>query len=248
MDQDNRLTKRSKEPATIRPRSSIRKGRSDVIDHVARRPRQARSKERFEKILDAAERLLQTSNIEDISFYDIAREARISPASINYLFPTTAALRIELTRRYLPVSADFALQAQDSLVEYRNPSWQSWLYETAREVQNHFNENRHVSETILAPMLHRESKRAALEINNIIAGKFVEGFDRVFILPQIPDLKEKFAYSIEIIDALFSRSYILLGTIDDKTLQDAVEMQVAYLRLILPERLPLRSEMDKSKS
>ena len=234
-----RATSNSDGQPTIRPKSSLRKGRSDNIDHVARQPLQARSAERFEKILTAAEELLQKSNIEDISFYDIARQAKISPASVNYLFPTSAALRIELNRRYLPISTEFAIESQSTLVKFRNPSWQHWLYEMGSQVRQHYNANRHISETILGPALHRETQREAIDQNRRVAETLVASLRKVFILPEIPGLVEDFAYAIDVVDALFGRSYVKKGTIDDQTFDKAIRMQIAYLRTILPETLSL---------
>ncbi|TPN81115.1 TetR/AcrR family transcriptional regulator [Mesorhizobium sp. CU2] len=223
----------------VRPRSSLRKGRSDIIEHVARQPSQQRSMDRFEKILDASENLLQTANIEDISFYDIARHAHISPASINYLFPTMAALRIELSKRYLHKSSEDAIAAGRNLARRRDLSWQAWLYEVGKHARASFNDHRPMSEACLGPILHRESRRANIAENDRLAQAMVNILMELFILPEIPGLVHKFAFGIEIVDTLWSRSYVLHGHIDDDAFQESMRMQTAYLRMFLPEVLPV---------
>lgn len=69
----------------VRRKASQRKGRTETLEHRARRPLQKRSLDRFNSILEATEVLLETANIEDISFYDIARQADLPPASVHYL-------------------------------------------------------------------------------------------------------------------------------------------------------------------
>ncbi len=198
--------------------------------------------ERFEKIVQAAEDLLQTANIEDISFYDIARQAQISPPSIAYLFPTMAALRTELSRRYLVIGTKDVVQVHQALAQVRNPSWRQWVYEMGVRARDYYNDHRHVSEVVLGPMLHRETRRASFEENKKVAHSLLESFKQVFIVPEIPGLTEKFAVSIEIVEALWGRSYILNGTIDDDSFEESMRIQFGYLRSILPETLAVAPE------
>ena len=84
----------------VRPKASKRKGRTTVVGQMARAPTQERSQKRVEDILSATRDLLESARIEGISFYDIAKKAGMSPASIHYFFPSMAALRLELMNRY----------------------------------------------------------------------------------------------------------------------------------------------------
>jgi len=228
--------------AGVRPKASQRKGRSEKIEHVARKPVQERSRQRFERILDAMERLLQTSDIENISLYDVAREAGLPPASIHYLFPSIAALQIELGNRLLETSTADVLDAQKAMARLRNPSWQDWLRAMGRRACDHFNRSRPSSEIVLAPMLHRESKRAAIAMNDRIGVSMLEGLKEVFVVPEVPGLAHRIALAADIADVLWSRSYIFNGRIDEETFEESIRLQIAYLRTVLPETLPLRRD------
>jgi len=223
----------------VRRKASMRKGRTEQVEHTARKPTQQRSINRFELILKAAEDLLQENNIEDISFYDVAAKANISPASVNYLFPTMSSLCIELSKRYLRVSTEDVLEAQRVLIKQRNPSWQSWFREMGLRVQAHYNVNRHISEVVLGPALNRESRRAAISGNTEIAQELVAGLNKVFLIPEIPGLLLRFCYAVEIADSIMSRSYILSGYVSDESTEELIRMQIAYLRNFLPETLLL---------
>jgi AcrR family transcriptional regulator len=226
----------------VRAKSSKRKKRSDTVEHTARQPSQSRSQERFERILTAAEELLKQNNIEDISFYDIARQARISPASINYLFPTMAALRIELARRYAVVGTEMTVHAHRAQLASRNPSWQSWLYQMGAYTRDEYNRHRYISEVLLGPELHREARRFIILETGRAAHELLESFKTFFVLPDMPGLEMKLNFAMHLAESMWERSYILNGDIDEETFEESIRMQVAYLRTVLPEVLNVRGD------
>ena len=204
--------------------------------------------QRFESILQATEELLKTANLEDISFYDIARQADISPASVNYLFPTMAALRIELTKKYARLHADALIEVQRAMARMRNPSWQDWMRVLAKRAQEEYNANRPLSEVVLGPVLHRDSRRAQLEENIRLAHAMMESFTQVFVVPSIPGLEERFAMMYDMIDGLWSSAYIKYGRVDDLSVEEGMRMRIAYLRTVLPETLPLLGRDRRSRT
>jgi AcrR family transcriptional regulator len=235
----NRKRSPQRTSTVVRPKASARKSRSTLTEHLPRKPLQDRSLQRIERILAATEQLLEAANLEDISFYDIARRADISPSSINYFFPTMAALRIELTKKYVRQSGKGVIEAHRVLARMRKPSWQEWLRIITKQAQQAFNDNRPMSEGVLGPVLHRESRRAQIEENKRIAQAMLESFAQVFVMPDVPTLEHEFAMMLEISDALWSSAYIAHGRIDDLTLEETMRLAIAQLRTVLPEVLPL---------
>ena len=205
------MKERSKAPVVlVRPKASQRKARSAVVPRNARAPTQERSQKRFDAILDATQELLEKARIEDISFSDIARKAGISPASVHYLFPNIAAVRVELSRRNnRDLVAQIAGMAAE-LVESREPSWQQWLRSLAGGARRVFNSSR-----------------------------------AVFIVPEIPNLEMMLSLASEVFDALWSRSYMLQGHIDDETFEESMRVVLAYMRAVLPETLTLRAAVGR---
>ncbi len=239
---DRSLKKRPKAHAVIvRPKASLRKARSAVVASKVRVPAQERSQRRFDAILDATQKLLENARIEDISFSDIAKMAGISKASVHYLFPDIAAVRAELGRRY---NRDLVAQVAGlsaKLVEAGEPSWQQWLRSIADGTRRNFNSNRALSEITLGPVMSRKGRLANIETNGIVARSLLETLHAAFIVPEIQNLEMMLTFANELIDSLWSRSYVLHGHIDDETFEESMRVVVGYLRTILPETLILRA-------
>lgn len=94
-------------------------------DLVRRTPRQARSQERRERILDAAAALIAESGVDAATTNAIAERAGTSVGSLYQFFPNGAAVRYALARRYhalmddvkdVAFGADTALLPLDTLM------------------------------------------------------------------------------------------------------------------------------------
>lgn len=226
--------------AAVRPKASKRKVRAESFEHKARPPAQERSQRRFQAILDAAEDLLRTSNIEDVSFHDIAARAGVSPASVHYHFPSMAALRIELVRAYNESATASVIDGQRKVAAEADPRWQGRVRSILSSTRDYFNEHRHVCEVLLGPSLHRDARFFAMEYNEKAAQALLDGMRAVFIVPEVPGLLEKWVVTCEVTDALWSRSYLKHGRITDEAFEESVHLVTSYLRSLLPETLPLR--------
>ncbi|TPN81124.1 TetR/AcrR family transcriptional regulator [Mesorhizobium sp. CU2] len=226
--------------AVVRPKSSQRKSRSDDVEHIARRPIQNRSQARFSKILTTAEKLLETANIEDISSYDIARAANIPPASISYLFPTMAALRIELTRKCAHIATEITVRAHRAQAQSKNPSWQVWMYKMGEYARDQYNSNRPACEVLLGPQLHRQATCATFQETRAAARELVSALRSFFVIPDIPDMEETFSRAMDLVEGVWARAYLLYGRIDDESFEHSMRMQISYLRTILPDVLAVK--------
>ena len=227
--------------AAVRPKASQRKARSPVVVRGARAPTQERSQRRFDAILEATQALLQSAHIEDISFYDIARKAKMSPASVHYLFPTIAAVRLELARRNNRAVVELIAEKAAELEKVGEPSWQQWVRALAEMARDSFNGDRSSSEITLGPVLSREGRLTNVEINGVLGRSVLQTLQAVFVVPEIPRLDTMISLGNEVFDALWSRSYALHGRIDDETFEESLRMVLAYLRGVLPETLTMRA-------
>jgi TetR/AcrR family transcriptional regulator, transcriptional repressor for nem operon len=63
-------------------------------------PRQTHNADTSQRILDVAERLMQTRGYNAFSYADIAQSLRVTKASLHYHFPTKAELGQRLIQRY----------------------------------------------------------------------------------------------------------------------------------------------------
>lgn len=226
---------------TVKPKASHRKARAATVAKLVRAPVQERSQRRFDAILDATQELLAKARIEDISFADIAKKAGIPKAAVHYLFPNFAAVRVELSRRSNCDLVTEIAQIAARLVDAGEPSWQQWMRTLADGTRRYLNGNRALLEITLGPVLNREGRIANIETNVVVAQSFLETLRGAFIVPEIPRLEMMLAFANEVFDALWSRSYLLHGHIDDETFEESMRVVVGYLRTILPETLILRA-------
>jgi len=230
----------------VRPRASSRKRRSEGVEHEARRPVQERSQARFELIISTLEEVLEVSSIEDISVYDIAERAKVSPASINYFFPTMTALRVELIRRYLADAADHHQTYRDQHRGQLAPDWQLSLRQSLLSYRDLLHSRRPMAEILLGAMPNAEVRRVFAVENDLLAERNCEALMEDYVMPEIPGLKEAMSHSFDCIDALWARSYAFHGHINDATVEASSEIQLSYLRMYLPAHLAPRRDGERA--
>lgn len=230
-------------PEAVRPKSSKRKARSTNVESKARKPLQARSLQRFELIISTLEAMLQTSRFEDISFYDIAERAGVSPASISYFFPTMTALRIELIQRYFRASAEFhAIQgARDEDLD-PDAGWQDNFRTRSRRYRDYLHANRHIAQISLGPMMDIEVSRVSAEENDTLAVEVCEFLAKRYVMPEIPGLEKVIVVALTCTDAIWARSFAVNGEVTDEAFDASMSVAMAYLRTVLPERMALRRD------
>lgn len=203
-----------------------------------RRPRQKRSRERFEAILDAAERLLNDHDPDKISIYTVADEAGMSPASIYHFFPDGQHIFIALAERYFDafISGDFGdFEAKPF------SSWQEWIDHRYAASRSFFNRNHAASKVLLGGAASSWTIRSRdLDINEKIASRTLAAMNQAFIVPQIPGLVDRMVETIVLTDALWALANHKHGSITDEAAEYSRRARLAHMRTYLPEYLPLR--------
>lgn len=232
----------------VRQKASHRKGRTAEVRRSPRVPTQERSRRRYQAIIEATEYLLQTANIEDISLYDIGKQAKIAPASVHYLFNTVTAIHIELNKIYNEQLTAIVLEQSKLQAANKNPSWQDWVRVLMTKGRDALNNNRAMSEIMLGPTLHRQSRLNNLMHNKTFGQASLEVMREAFVMPEIPNLERYFMFSTELGEALWSGSYSAKGMVDDETFTESVRATLAYLRCFLPETLALKEPPAKSSA
>lgn len=202
---------------------------------------QDRSRRRNEIILDAAAQLLETVNIENLSHSDIAEAAGISKPGVHYHFPTIASIQLALGRRF---DAELSAYLAERRHEHGAETWQGLMRNWVSMARDWFNQHRPACEAILGPMLTREIRLAGIEYNTMVGDAMLAGLRRNFHVPEQPNLEDVVAYSGEIMDLFWSRSYMRQGRIDDAALEESLRAALGYLRNFIPEYVPKREPAD----
>lgn len=205
-----------------------------------RRPRQARSRQRFEAILDGAERLLETQEADAISIYDLAEATAIAAPSIYHFFPEATHVMLALAERYLQRFAKSFEQPPASRIE----TWQDLQaarFGEARDVYNHHAPARRL---LLGSGSTPAIRARDLAINRELAVAAANETARLFVIPAMPDLADRITELIVVSDALWSVSVHAHGVITDEAFERSRRMREAYTRTFLPEYAPLRRVAD----
>lgn len=206
-----------------------------------RRPRQKRSQQRFEAILDSAERLLERFEPDEISVYTLAEDALISPPSIYQFFADAGQVFIALSER---IHARIVVG-----YERGDPgpfeTWQELLAVRFGEARTFYNNDAAARRLLLGSGLSATIRARDLEVDRQLAIRCIEEFQQRFYVPELPDLVERFTELLVINDALWTLSVHRHDMITDAYEEQARRAREAYTRTFLPEYLPVRHRSAK---
>ncbi len=186
--------------------------------------------ERRHKLLQAAYDLLCASDIEDVSFRDIAARAGVPEGSAYHFytnrFDLFTALAADLSDRF--VSAH-----QRPVPATRRRNWQdlaAYLVEVGAGV---YADNPPARALLIGGKTPPEVKQADRINDRHVGDVMFEVFARHFILPDTAELRAAFYYFIEITDLIFMLSGIENGKITLAMLEEARRAGTGYLSYYL---------------
>jgi AcrR family transcriptional regulator len=207
-----------------------------------RRPSQKRSRERFEMILNSADRLLAEMEPDDISIYTLAEDLGISPPSIYHFFPDAAHVFIALAERY---DQNF-IEAMDKPLPVSIHTWQDLQGARFGQFRACYNESPAIRKILLGSGLSAKIRARDLDTDRLIAVKGAAEMRRLFVISETEDLVERMTELIVINDALWALSVYRHGYITDDVEEQARRARTAFSRTFLPEYLPLREKPERS--
>lgn len=201
-----------------------------------RRPRQQRSRERFEAILDAAERLLQDRDPHDVSIYTIAQEADMPPPSIYHFFPDGNHVFMALAERYF----NMFLGGLESIEGKQFDDWQALVefrYALSRDL---FNNNVAARKILLGAAATWAIRTRDIDTNRQLARGAIVELNRFFILPKVPELVDRITETIIMNDAIWALYDHRFGHLPDDQEIFARRARLGHMRTYLPEYLTAR--------
>lgn len=222
---------------TILPRPAA-PGSAETI----RRPRQKRSQQRFEAILDSADRLLETLEPAQISIYTLAEEAGLSAPSIYHFFPDAGQVFVALAERYVRQFVDLL----DKPLPPGITTWQAFLAARYGHGRDHYNAHGAARRLLLGSGLSATIRARDLENDSVLAERSMAEFCQLFDIAPSAELVERFTELLVINDAIWTLSVHRHGTITDAYDKQARIASEAYCRTFLPEHLPLRAAADQA--
>lgn len=207
-----------------------------------RRPRQKRSQQRFEAILDSAARLLETREPEAISIYTLAEEAGLSAPSIYHFFPDAGQVFVALAERYTREFVDLLDQPLPPGIT----TWQHYVAVRHGHGRKHYNAHPAARRLLLGSGLSATIRARDLDNDRVIAERSTAELTGLFDIAPSDDLIERFTELLVINDAIWTLSVHRHGTITDAYEEQARRAREAYARTFLPEYLPLRIRAEQA--
>lgn len=204
----------------------------------ARRPRQQRSRERFAKLLDAADQLLKDRDISEIGLYDIAEAAGVPPASVYHFFPSKETAFAALATRYLEDLFDFS--ARNPFTPESVQQWPDLFRKTDRRTIDFFNRRPVMMKLLLSGAVSSEIRNRDIEYTRDLAERGYDWMNHYFTMPYLPGAHVKFATVWAIFDGVAMMSYARHGRITDQYAAEIDNAIIAYCRTFLPDVIALQ--------
>lgn len=203
-------------------------------------PSRTRGIERFNALLDAAERLLRDESPTDVGLYQIAREAGVPPASVYHFFPTKEAAFLALAQRYF----DYFLAIREEAVDARSlTGWQALLRHDQRRGMEFYNAHPPAMKILYGGYGTLEIRQADFQTTDRLAEGLYERMNGAFHMPAIRESGNIARIMLAIMDAIWALSFLREGRITEAYFEQAFEATIAYARLFLPERVELRDAL-----
>lgn len=192
----------------------------------ARPPQQARGRERFARILEAAEAQLLVRGASELSIPELASTLGYTRTSVYHFFPTSYAILNELTRRHLAAIEE---QVESLSRNIKEQPWEDVLGEVTDLVSDYYNSHPVAGVLILGSSASTESHKA-LQLTVLHLGRYVEMLMRIIgvSLPsEEPDAK---ALTVELGTACLRLSWFLHGHISDAYRGECKRAMIGYLK------------------
>lgn len=202
-----------------------------------RRPKQERSVARFNLLLDAADHLLGTHEVQEVGLYQVASQAGVPAASAYHFFATPSALVLALAERYQREVVESVARAQAP----EDGLWQTLLREQMSRLVALFNARPPMMKVMVGPHVSRELLDSDARFAANMAGMLVEISTRFFHMPVIRDPQRKFLTLLTIMHAIWGLSYSRHRSITPDFEAEASVAAIAYCRTFLPEFIERRA-------
>lgn len=199
-----------------------------------RRPSQARGREKFDRILDAAHSLIEEQGVDEFSLADVAKKAGVATGSAYHFFPSLEAIFIALVERYDKIFTDIVSQPIDPASV---DSWQDMLGLHFENARTFINSNPPALILLIGPGRSWQSKQVDTISDSNIANAIVENFERIFVLPDYPPPAQLVHLGIRILEGLWELSVQQHGDVTNQYCRETTRAVTAYMRLYWPRYL-----------
>jgi AcrR family transcriptional regulator len=192
--------------------------------------------ERVTAILDAADRLLQSTALEDFSLLMVARNAGIANATIYHFFPSAEAVLVGLLRRYL--------ESMDAMVETAlaaGPAmdWQKLVRYIFEEIRQFYADNPVAARLVFNVGGYGGVQSVDDDHVMDMARRSTAAFQARYHMPLIDDGHRRVAIAIAVSDRIWSMD-VQNGCVSDFVFEESQRVIISYLSNYVPPVLVRR--------
>jgi AcrR family transcriptional regulator len=205
-----------------------------------RTPSREKGVQRYAVLLDALDALLAAHNPDDIGLYQIADHAGVPPGSVYHFFPTKEAAFLGLAQRYLNDLADLRRRPVPPSALTR---WQDLFAWDLRLAVDYYNAHSPAMKLLLGGYGGLEIRQAHAAHSAQVTASAYRRLNAAFQMPFLRAEEHKFNLNKEVVDAVWSVSYLNHGCITDDYAQEALKACIAHGRLFLPEEVEPREDL-----
>lgn len=192
---------------------------------AARLPQRRNGIVRFNKLLDATERLIERMPVSEITLNLIATEADVPRVSAYHFFPGVDAVLASLYDRFLEEMLEHAVNANSGA------TWQEGLRRMFESGRAFYESRGAAMQLVLSPALPKNinsgNRRFGRAIFDWLCGNFaIEASDDLLLACEV---------LVEIVDSVWSKSYQEHRRITDRLFDESVLAATRYLSAYLPK-------------
>ncbi|HIF9094362.1 TPA: TetR/AcrR family transcriptional regulator [Photobacterium damselae] len=193
---------------------------------------------RLERIHNAVMKLIERRDINDISIYDVAKEASIATSTVYHHYHNISELFDFLMSS---VFIDFERVLYESIDESRINCWCDINRMIEEGFVRYYRENLLAQKLLLSQHTFSSIRHADFE-NDAYLGGLVDGiYRKYFDIPLQPNHVNIFTVALQLADKVYSLNYRNYGSIDPIMAEEAIKATQSYLSLYLPPCINLKS-------
>jgi AcrR family transcriptional regulator len=213
------------------------KARQVVGKRRTRKHVQERGNTRRKQMLEAAEELLASMPIEELSFKQISEKAGVPEGSAYHFF----ANRYDLLTALASDLADrFGKRYRAPISRKRVKTWHDIVDVVVDRAVKTYRENPAAMQIWLSGRTPAQVRLADHVSEKKVSSELRSLFEQFFVLPDLPTNYDVFFYFLELSDVILSLSIIENGELTEQMIEEAKRVGRGYLGTYLPPVLEKR--------
>ncbi len=214
--------------------------KSETSAKSFRRPKQARSAEKFEKLLDATHELVVEKSGASFNLGDVAKKAGVPTSTAYHFFSNIDAAFAALVGRY---DDAFGRLLQETVDTGPYDSWQDLIGVFLDRSRHYVNENPQLMALFIGPGRTIELQQVS-ELGDVsIADGILRTLRHYWRIPQSPPPREIVHVAMQIVSGCWELSIHMSRRVDERIASESERAVIAYLRSYWPEQLePIKTK------